>query len=235
MDKQKKLDELNIRMAVACTCTLKKTATQAVPGEGSASAAIMFIGEAPGKKEDAQGVPFIGAAGKFLAAMLATIELKRSDIYITNMVKYRPPDNRDPHPEEIVACEEWLHEQIKFIQPKVIVTLGRHAMEHFVPGQKISLVHGQTFERTLRGAGPQTFFVLYHPAAALYNGSLRTTLIEDFKKIPEVVEKVEEKYSFSLFCKKTRRSHSAYAVIMGTDGRIQRARSSLTSSSDSCL
>lgn len=191
MDKQKALTALNIMMDASCTCTLKKTATQAVPGEGSATAEIMFIGEAPGKKEDELGVPFIGAAGKFLAEMLAAIGLKREDIYITNIVKYRPPDNRDPLPQEIAACELWLHEQIKIIKPKVIVTLGRHAMEHFIPGKKISEVHGQSFPQTLPDIGTQTFFVLYHPAAALYNGSLRQTLIEDFKKIPEVLEKLK--------------------------------------------
>lgn len=190
--KQKALTALDTLMAASCTCALKNEATQAVPGEGSASADIMFIGEAPGKKEDELGVPFVGTAGKFLAEMLATIGLKREDIYITNMVKYRPPNNRDPLPEEIDACRQWLHEQIKIIQPKVIVTLGRHAMEHFVPGEKISEVHGQSFLQTLPGIGTKTFFVLYHPAAALYNGSLRATLIEDFKKIPKVVKEIEE-------------------------------------------
>lgn len=192
MEKQGTLDALNVLMAAACTCALKETATQAVPGEGNPDADIMFVGEAPGKKEDEQGVPFVGAAGKFLSEMLATIGLKREDIYITNIVKYRPPDNRDPLPEEIEACRRWLHEQIKIIRPKVIVTLGRHAMEHFVPGQKISEAHGQIFRRTFDDISEQIFFVLYHPAAALYNGSLRATLIEDFKKIPKVIEKIRK-------------------------------------------
>ena len=193
MEKQKALDILNTRMVKLCTCTLKEEATQAVPGEGSTDAEILFIGEAPGKKEDELGVPFVGAAGKFLSTMLATIGLKRQDIYITNIVKYRPPNNRDPLPEEVLACESWLHEQIKIIRPKIIVTLGRHAMEHFVPGKKISEVHGQTFSQTIAGLGEQIFFVLYHPAAALYNGALRTTLLEDFKKIPDVIENVKNK------------------------------------------
>lgn len=192
MDKQKSLALLNTQMAESCQCTLKAQATQAVPGEGNAEADILFIGEAPGKNEDIQGVPFIGAAGKFLATMLAEIKLKREDIYITNIVKYRPPDNRDPLPQEIADCEEWLHGQIKIIRPKMIVTLGRHAMEHFVPGEKISEAHGQTFKKNLAGIGEQTFFVLYHPAAALYNGSLRKTLIEDFKKIPQVLSRIQE-------------------------------------------
>lgn len=180
-------------MDASCLCTLKENATQAVPGEGSADADIMFIGEAPGKKEDEQGRPFIGASGKLLSEMLATINLKREDIYITNIVKYRPPDNRDPLPEEVLACEEWLHEQIKIIEPTVIVTLGRHAMEHFLPGKKISEVHGHTFFQKIDDLNEQTFFVLYHPAAALYNGSLRTTLFEDFKKIPKVINNIKNK------------------------------------------
>lgn len=189
--KKETLDALNILMAASCTCTLKSTATQAVPGDGNPDADIMFVGEAPGKKEDEQGVPFVGAAGKFLAEMLSGVGLKREDIYITNVVKYRPPDNRDPLPEEIASCMPWLHEQIRIIRPKVIVTLGRHAMEHFVPGKKISEVHGQAFRRTFADIGEQVFFVLYHPAAALYNGSLRATLIADFQKIPKVVEKLK--------------------------------------------
>lgn len=193
MNKKTSLEELNTLWIQKCLCTLKKTAIQAVPGEGNPDADILFIGEAPGKKEDEQGIPFIGASGKFLSEMLATLNLKREDIYITNIVKYRPPNNRDPLPVEVRACEEWLHAQIKIIQPKIIVTLGRHAMEHFLPGKKISEVHGQTFSQAITGIGEQTFFVLYHPAAALYNGSLRTTLIEDFKRIPNVIKKMKNK------------------------------------------
>lgn len=191
MEKQKELEALNILMAASCTCVLKHEATQAVPGEGNPDADIMFIGEAPGKKEDELGIPFVGAAGKFLTEMLATVNLKREDIYITNIEKYRPPNNRDPLPEEIAACRQWLHEQIRIIQPKVIVTLGRHAMEHFVPGKKISEVHGQAFHRAFDDIGEQVFFSLYHPAAALYNGGLRQTLLEDFKKIPPLVKKLK--------------------------------------------
>lgn len=188
--KTKQLKILDARMILECSCALRETATQAVPGNGNANADIMFIGEAPGKNEDEQGIPFVGAAGKFLAEMLESIGLKREDIYITNVVKYRPPNNRDPLPDEIDACMPWLHEQIKIIEPKVIVTLGRHAMEHFIPGKKISEVHGQAFRRTFPDIGPQVFFALYHPAAALYNGGMRGTLIEDFKKIPKVIERL---------------------------------------------
>ncbi|OGI14879.1 MAG: hypothetical protein A3E38_02975 [Candidatus Moranbacteria bacterium RIFCSPHIGHO2_12_FULL_54_9] len=167
-------------------------ATRAVPGEGSADADIVFIGEAPGKNEDLQGKPFVGAAGKFLAEMLAAIDLKREDIYITNVVKYRPPENRDPSPEEIDACMPWLHTQIRIIRPKIIVTLGRHALGHFIPGKKISEAHGQAFRRTFDDIGEQIFFALYHPAAALYNGGMRATLINDFKKIPALLEKIKK-------------------------------------------
>ncbi|MFZ1654398.1 MAG: uracil-DNA glycosylase [Candidatus Moraniibacteriota bacterium] len=191
MESEAALKVLNARMILECPCSLRDSATQAVPGDGSAAADIMFVGEAPGKNEDIQGIPFVGAAGKFLNEMLATIGLERQDIYITNVVKYRPPENRDPLPEEIAACMPWLHEQIRIIQPKIIVTLGRHAMEHFIPGKKISEVHGQAFRRSFPDIGPQVFFVLYHPAAALYNGGMRQTLIEDFKKIPTVVKKLQ--------------------------------------------
>jgi DNA polymerase len=190
MNKQEALRILNARMILECSCPLRETAIQAVPGEGNADADILFVGEAPGKKEDEQGVPFIGAAGKFLSEMLASIHLRREDIYITNIVKYRPPNNRDPLPAEVSACEDWLHGQIHIINPKVIVTLGRHAMEHFIPGKKISEVHGQAFRRTFPDIGPRVFFVLYHPAAALYNGSMRATLLADFSKIPKLIEMV---------------------------------------------
>ena len=192
MNKADRLQILNTRMILECPCKLRETATQAVPGEGNADADIMFVGEAPGKNEDLQGKPFIGSAGKFLAEMLSSINLQREDIFITNIVKYRPPENRDPEPTEIADCMPWLHEQIAIIQPKIIVTLGRHALEHFIPGKKISEVHGQAFRRTFDDIGEQVFFALYHPAAALYNGSMRTTLISDFQKIPQVLKQLQK-------------------------------------------
>lgn len=163
-----------------------------VAGEGSAQAQIMFIGEGPGAKEDELGRPFVGAAGKFLDEMLASIKLERKDVYITNIVKCRPPNNRDPLPEEVAVCWPWLLEQIKIIKPKLIVTLGRHSMNNFLPRQKISEIHGQAKRREIEGVGLQVFYVLYHPAAALYNGSMREILIKDFKKIPKVLEKAKE-------------------------------------------
>lgn len=152
----------------------------------------MFIGEAPGKKEDETGVPFVGAAGKFLNEMLETIKLKREDVYIANVCKCRPPQNRDPLPEEVATCWPWLLAQIKIIQPKLIVTLGRHSMEKFLPGFKISEVHGKAMRREIKGIGKQVFYTLYHPAAALYNGGMRETLIKDFKRIPKIIAKIEK-------------------------------------------
>lgn len=190
MDREQELKIWDARMILECSCPLRETATQAVPGDGSANAEILFIGEAPGKNEDEQGKPFIGAAGKFLSEMLSSIGLHREDIYITNVVKYRPPNNRDPLPEEIIACEEWLHGQINIIKPKIIVTLGRHALEHFLPGKKISEVHGKAFRRSIGGIGSFVFFALYHPAAALYNGGMRSTLLEDFKNIPKILKRL---------------------------------------------
>lgn len=181
--RQKELDALNAQMAATCQCTLRETATQPVPGDGSAYAKILFIGEAPGKKEDEQGKPFIGAAGKFLSEMLASVNLKREDIYITNVVKYRPPNNRDPLPQEVVDCWPWLAAQIKLINPKIIIPLGRHAMERFIKDKKISEVHGQVFELDIPEFGKRKYFPLYHPAAALYNGGMRSVLLEDFSRI----------------------------------------------------
>lgn len=190
--KKKLLDDLNIRMAKECHCALKATATQAVAGTGNADADIILIGEAPGKNEDLKGEPFVGAAGKFLETMLGSIGMAREDIYITNVVKYRPPDNRDPTPDEIEDCAEWLRKQIALIDPKIIVTLGRHALNRFFPDAKISEVHGKTFRREIPGVGLRTFYVLYHPAAALYNGEMRQTLIEDFGKIPKLLGKTRK-------------------------------------------
>lgn len=191
MFKQSQLQKLNAKMSACSLCTLRSTCSRVVPGAGSANAEIMFIGEAPGKKEDETGMPFVGAAGKFLDEMLGIIKLKREDIYIANVCKCRPPVNRDPSPEEVRLCWPWLLQQIQIIKPRLIVTLGRHSMERFLPDQKISAVHGHAMRRDTPDLGPQTFYTLYHPAAALYNGSLRETLIKDFKKIPNILEKIK--------------------------------------------
>lgn len=173
-------------------CSLCKGRTQAVPGDGSCEAKIVFIGEGPGQAEDLQGKPFVGAAGKFLTTMLADIGLKREEVYITNVVKCRPPNNRDPLPEEVEACFKYLDEQLKIIKPRVIVTLGRHSMARFLPGFRISDIHGQAKRVTGIFSDKQVIFPLYHPAAALYNPKLRDTLIEDMRKLPILVKKIEQ-------------------------------------------
>jgi len=186
--KQKLLEQIKSDIINNNTCpNLAKTATNLVMGDGYVDAEIVLIGEAPGKNEDEQGLPFIGAAGKFLNEMLDSVGLNRSDVYITNIVKYRPPNNRDPLPEEKSAFWPYLLRQIDVIKPKVVVTLGRHSMEYFLPGQKIGEIHGQT-ERIKIGGLELVVVPLYHPAAALYNGSLRTTLKEDFMKLQKIIE-----------------------------------------------
>jgi DNA polymerase len=160
---------------------------------GNANAEIVFIGEAPGKKEDELGEPFVGAAGKFLNEMLAEINLKREDIYITNIVKYRPPNNRDPLPQEKAACREWLLDELKIIMPRLVIFLGRHAMNNFFPELNISRAHGKLLVKKFNGMSTKYFFPLYHPAAALYNGGMRGVLMEDFKKIPKILKEIESR------------------------------------------
>lgn len=192
----KTLEELNKIISNCKKCSLYKTKTNDVPGVGNTSADIVFIGEAPGKEEDLRGEPFVGAAGKFLEEMLLGIGLRRRDVFITNVLKHRPPDNRDPKPEEIEACWPYLTKQLEIIRPKIIVFLGRHALNRFFPEMKISEVHGQAFRKKLYKApenesdDEQVFLALYHPAAALYNGSLRQTLIKDFNKIPALLKQI---------------------------------------------
>lgn len=193
MSKNEELENLHKKWMEECQCELKKTATQAVPGVGSAEAEIVFVGEAPGRTEDKEGKPFVGAAGKFLDEMLAEINLKREEVYITNIVKYRPPNNRDPLPEEKSACRAWLLEELKIISPKLIVFLGRHAMNNFFPDQQISKAHGKLLIKAFKGMSTKFFFALYHPATALYDGSMREVLMEDFKKIPKVLKEIEKR------------------------------------------
>jgi uracil-DNA glycosylase family 4 len=191
--KKERLEQLNALMSMCSNCGLRCGASRVVPGDGNAQAEIMFIGEAPGKKEDELGIPFVGAAGKFLDEMLASINLDRKDIYIANVVKCRPPENRDPLPEEVAICWPWLEKQIELIDPKLIVTLGRHSLNRFLPDAKISESHGKAFRRTLPNIGSRIFYALYHPAAALYNGSMREVLIRDFKLIPKIISQLKEK------------------------------------------
>ena len=183
MSKQAELDKLRQEILDNNVCAeLATGATNLVMGGGNLDAEIVFIGEAPGKKEDETGLPFVGAAGKFLNEMLAQAGLERDDVYVTNIVKYRPPNNRDPLPEEKKAFWPYLLRQLEIIDPKVIVTLGRHSGAYFLPELAISRDHGQPKRVAYHG---REFLVvpLYHPAAALYNGGLRQTLIDDFMKI----------------------------------------------------
>lgn len=187
-EKQQQIDRLKDEIIKKNICPeLASQATNLVIGDGNLNADIVFIGEAPGKNEDEQGLPFVGAAGKFLNEMLATADMKRSDVYITNIVKYRPPNNRDPFPEEKKAFWPYLLKQLQIIKPKVVITLGRHSMEYFLPDMRISQIHGQA-KRIKFGDDKLVIIPLYHPAAALYNGSLRETLIEDFVSVPKIID-----------------------------------------------
>lgn len=191
MDKQQQLDEIKKMILDKKVCPeLAAQATNLVMGDGNVDADIVFIGEAPGKNEDEQGLPFVGAAGKFLNEMLGQAGMDRQDVYITNIVKYRPPNNRDPLPEEKKEFWPYLLKQLQIIEPKVVITLGRHSMEYFLPGMKISAIHGQP-KRTQFGDHKLVIVPLFHPAAALYNGSMRQTLIDDFLMVPKIIEKLE--------------------------------------------
>jgi len=179
------LFDLYKEVAVCKRCDLYKTATKPVPGEGLENAEIMFIGEGPGWNEDQMGRPFVGAAGKFLDQMFASIDLKRNDVYITNVVKHRPPNNRDPLPAEISACSYFLERQISLIKPKIIVTLGRHSMARFFNESSISKIHGTCVKK--EGI---YYLAMYHPAAALHQQNLRYELEQDMLKLPEIVKEI---------------------------------------------
>ncbi|MDH3392606.1 MAG: uracil-DNA glycosylase [Desulfobulbaceae bacterium] len=176
------LTDLHNEIAHCTNCALCQSRTQTVPGGPCATAKVFFIGEAPGKNEDKTGLPFVGAAGRVLDEMLATIDLARSDVFITSVLKCRPPDNRDPKPEEIKACLPYLAQQVEIIQPKLIVTLGRFALHLFRPDAIIGESHGKPF--TDNG---YTILPVYHPAAAIYNRKLREPLARDFKTISDLL------------------------------------------------
>lgn len=166
-----------------CTlCQLSEERTNAVPGDGSSTASIMFIGEGPGEQEDRRGLPFVGRAGQLLDELLESVPLARSDVYITNVVKCRPPGNRDPLPEEVRACWPYLDAQIRMIDPRVIVTLGRHSMARFYPEGRITRDHGRILQLESR-----VLFPVFHPAAGLRNPEMKQALFEDFKRLPEAV------------------------------------------------
>lgn len=174
------LAQIASEVSVCTRCALHKTRNKAVPGEGPASVEILMIGEGPGQNEDVQGRPFIGAAGKFLSELLAQAGLKREDVWITNVVKCRPPGNRDPLPDELGPCSEYLDRQIALLNPKIIITLGRHSMGKYMPGAKITQIHGQ-----MKRIGNRFVIPMFHPAAALHQASFKPAILADFGKLPE--------------------------------------------------
>jgi uracil-DNA glycosylase len=180
------LKEVAAEVSTCTKCNLCKTRTKAVPGEGNVNAKILFIGEGPGFHEDRQARPFVGPAGQFLDELLSSIHLKRADVFITNVVKCRPPGNRDPLPEEIAACDNYLDRQIAALKPQVIVTLGRYSMAKFFSNEKISSIHGRA-----RKKDGYICIAMYHPAAGLHQASLKDVIREDFKKIPMVIAEAE--------------------------------------------
>lgn len=196
--KLNELDRIRVDIQRENICPdLAKQATNLVMGDGNPDAEIVFVGEAPGKNEDLQGLPFVGASGKFLNEMLNSIGLSRGDVYITNIVKYRPPENRDPTPAEKQIFLPYLQRQLEVIEPKLVVTLGRHSANCFDPKLKISDQHGLLseveldFTKTGRESYKAGFLPLYHPAAALYNGKMRSVLMDDFAKIPSLIKKIK--------------------------------------------
>jgi len=180
------LDELYEEIAACQLCEIAKYRNRVVPGEGAEDADIMFIGEAPGWHEDQPGRPFVGPAGQYLDELLASIDLERRQVYIANVIKCRPPANRDPLPAEVHNCHGWLERQIEIIRPRVIVTLGRYSMAMFFPGKSISRIHGTAQKRD-----DVVYYAMYHPAAALHQQSLRQAIEEDMRKIPLLLARTE--------------------------------------------
>ena len=183
MQSEETLVQIASEVSICENCELHKTRKKSVPGVGPANAEIMLIGEGPGFNENEQGLPFVGQAGKFLSELLAQAELKREDVWIGNVVKCRPPNNRDPLPEELAACDKYLERQITALDPSIIITLGRFSMGKFMPGAKISTVHGQ-----MRKVGERYVIAMFHPAAALHQPQLKTTILADFAKLPQLLE-----------------------------------------------
>ncbi|MCA9859971.1 MAG: uracil-DNA glycosylase [Thermomicrobiales bacterium] len=178
------LSEVAAEVRVCTLCELSVSRTNAVPGTGPETAEVFFIGEGPGWHEDQQGLPFVGASGKFLTELIETAGLRREDVFITNVVKCRPPGNRDPLPDEMEACAPYLNRQIETVDPLVVVTLGRFSMSRYFPSERISRIHGQP-----RVIGRRTVVPMYHPAAALHQGSLRGAIVEDFVQLGKIIAK----------------------------------------------
>jgi DNA polymerase len=187
VSKESQLEQIAAEVRNCTQCLLYRGRTHGVPGEGPADARITFVGEAPGFHEDQQGRPFVGAAGRFLEELLESIGMTREQVFITNIVKSRPPANRDPLPEEIEACTPYLERQLAVIRPEMVVTLGRFSMAHFFPGARISQIHGRPGR-----VGEVICYPLYHPAAALHQPSLRSVVEEDFRRIPQVLANADQ-------------------------------------------
>jgi uracil-DNA glycosylase family 4 len=193
MSAEEVLAQVAKEVSVCKKCALYHSRKNAVPGEGPADSEIMFIGEGPGFNENEQGRPFVGAAGTFLNELLAEAGLKRADVWIGNVVKCRPPGNRDPMPEELAACNEYLERQIAAINPKIIITLGRYSMGKFMPGAKISSVHGQ-----MRRVGDRFVIAMFHPAAALHQAALKPAILKDFGELPKLLEQARSALKHSV-------------------------------------
>lgn len=181
------LEQIAAEVRTCTLCELHKTRTKAVPGAGNINTEILFIGEGPGFNEDKQGLPFVGQSGKYLESLLKLIDLKREDVFITNVVKCRPPENRDPQPDEINTCKPYLDQQINLIDPLMIVTLGRFSMARYFPGAKITQIHGKA-----KIENGRAYYPLFHPAAVLRNPALQSQMEADFRRIPETLDKIRK-------------------------------------------
>lgn len=186
-EKVQKLVEISEGVRKCQACPLFRGTTNGVPGEGNLDATALFLGEGPGFNEDREGRPFVGAAGKLLTESIQSLGWQRSDVFITNVVRHRPPENRDPLPEEIVACDTWTDQLLELINPKVVITLGRFSMAKFIPGVTISQIHGQTRLANYKGK-QYMVYPMFHPAAALRAGDVMDKFRQDFQKLPQVVK-----------------------------------------------
>ena len=187
MNAEETLAQIALEVSTCQDCALHQTRNKTVPGSGPSSSEIMFIGEGPGFHENEQGLPFVGAAGKFLDELLAQANLVRTDVWIGNVVKCRPPSNRDPQPDELKACARYLDRQIEAIDPRIIVTLGRFSMGKYFPGARIGAIHGQ-----MRRIGDRYIIAMYHPAAALHQGNLKPVIKADFAQLPELLKQASQ-------------------------------------------
>lgn len=203
MSAEETLAQLARNVATCTKCALSESRKRAVPGEGPADAEIMFIGEGPGFHEDEQGRPFVGASGKFLDQLLAQAGVTRKDVFIANVVKCRPPGNRDPKPEELSMCDEYLEAQIRAINPSIIVTLGRFSMGRFIPGAKITAVHG-----TLHKIGDRFVIPMFHPAAALHQAALKPAILADFANLPDQLNEARKAMGRKIAAQKRKETDS---------------------------